>query len=235
MTLKNIIFDFDGVIVDTYDLVFKIFEEYNEVNCGVGKNISNKGAYASECKKLTDETFQGFFDDGITDNVKKEPDEMKKFIEYFFKEYANRLETQNIYKDAKNSLKQLFGKYKLFLVSSNSEVVLNHFLQKNGLDIFDKTLGFETHTSKIEKLKMLESDFGISAENSIFITDTLGDVVEACEVGYKLDTKDNKKSVPRCKVLAVTFGYHDRERLKRGKPEWIVNSWSEILNVVRGL
>lgn len=219
MMLKNIIFDFDGVVVDTYDLVFKIFEDYSEINCGRGKNVSNRGAYASECKNLTNEAFQDFFNGGITDNFKREPDEMKKFIEYLFKEYANRLKSQYIYKDAKDGLRQLFEKYKLFLVSSNSEIVLNRFLQENKLDVFDKILGFETHTSKVEKLEMLENDFGISVENSIFVTDTLGDVVEAHEIG--------------CKVLAVTFGYHSRERLKKGKPEWIVDLWSEVLSVVQ--
>ena len=105
------------------------------------------------------------------------------------------------------------------LVTSNSERVVRDFLKRNELDIFKEVLGYETHRLKTEKFKLLEEKYSMPIKNIIFVTDTLGDVVEGGEVG--------------CQVLAETFGYHDRNRLEKGSPKWIVNSWEEIMEIIK--
>lgn len=49
-----------------------------------------------------------------------------------------------------------------------------------------------------------------------FVTDTAGDVIEG-----------NRAEV---KTIAVTWGFHDRERLEKAKPDIIVNTPEELLN-----
>ena len=82
------------------------------------------------------------------------------------------------------------------------------------LGLFAQILGVETHESKVEKFKILMEHNGITSENAVFITDTLGDIIEARKVGIK--------------TIAETFGFHDRERLAQGEPFTIVDSWEEI-------
>ncbi len=82
------------------------------------------------------------------------------------------------------------------------------------LELFTKIMGFETHKSKVEKFKILMAEHGVTPENTIFITDTLGDIKEAHKVNIR--------------TIAETFGFHTRERLALGTPFTIVDSWKEI-------
>ena len=51
-------------------------------------------------------------------------------------------------------------------------------------------------------------------ERLFFITDTLGDIVEAKKVGIK--------------TIAVDYGYHDRGVLSKGNPDGIISNLSGI-------
>jgi phosphoglycolate phosphatase-like HAD superfamily hydrolase len=61
---------------------------------------------------------------------------------------------------------------------------------------------------------MLEKDFDISSRNSIFITDTTGDIEEAREVGYK--------------SIGITGGVHPKKILESSNPLFIVDSFVEL-------
>jgi len=198
MKLKNIIFDFDGVIVDTYDFVFDIVKE--------------------NYPEITQQDFKDLYNQGISKNNKISFGADKKFFKYFFEEYNSRLNRNHIFPDAIKYLNTLNNEYNLFLITSGSEVVVTNFLDKLGWNFFDKILGHETSKSKVIKFKLLEGNGMVSSENSVFITDTLADIVEGQQAGYK--------------VLAETFGYHNRERLAKGKPEWIVDSWEKIIKTI---
>jgi phosphoglycolate phosphatase-like HAD superfamily hydrolase len=196
--LKNIIFDFDGVIVDTYDIVFNIFrEKYTDV---------------------THKKFQDLFDTGIDDDDAMGIADGEEFIKWFFERYKTDLKSGHILPDIAEYLGELNRQYNLFLITSNSERVTSDFLKQNKLNYFNRISGYETDRSKVVKFKILEKDFEVNSKNSIFITDTLADIVEGQQAGYK--------------VLAETFGYHNRERLEKGNPDWIVNSWDEIIKTI---
>jgi phosphoglycolate phosphatase-like HAD superfamily hydrolase len=55
-------------------------------------------------------------------------------------------------------------------------------------------------------------------EEVVFVTDTLGDVIEGNEAGIT--------------VIAVDFGYHDREMLERGMPYFIVSNYNQLLKLI---
>ena len=197
--LENIVFDFDGVLVDNYDLVFKIFKKYD--------------------KKLTPENFLDIFNGNSMETLENRNIDIKNFLIYFSEEYLDYSKNERINKEIIKILNKLSKKYRLFIISSNSETVINFLLKNNRINVFKKVLGIETNFSKTFKFKLLEEEYKISPQNTIFITDTLGDVKEAHKRNYK--------------VLAETFGYHNKTRLKKGKPEWIANSWEEILRIIK--
>ncbi len=114
-------------------------------------------------------------------------------------------------------IKKLSKKYKLFIISSCSEKNINLYLKNNNIDnLFIEVLGRETNFSKIEKFKTVFQKYNTNSKNCIFITDTLGDIKEANKV--KIDS------------LAVTWGYHEKERLKKENPKYIINKPNEIIN-----
>ena len=197
--LKNIIFDFDGVIADTHDINWALSQEHDET--------------------ATYEDFLAHHDG----NVFAEP--RIKFKEenlhLFYSEYQKRLTTSHL-KQAIGPLTRLGEQYSLYVISSTSEVVIQEvLLQSEVLSFFKRTMGAETHKSKVEKFKMLMETEDVTPENTIFVTDTLGDIKEAHKVHIR--------------TIAETFGFHSRTRLEQGSPFKILDSWSEIENTIREL
>lgn len=71
------------------------------------------------------------------------------------------------------------------------------------------------------KVIMFDKDFDFKKDECIFITDTLGDILEANEVGIG--------------TIAVDFGYHERKRLEKGNPLKIISKFEELIETVKNL
>ncbi len=194
--MKTIIFDFDGVIHDTFELAYKI-------------NVELFGT------DLTKDKYRDFFNGNIFESTKVNKEDNNKFFELQHKAF----EYLEIDKDIKQHLEKLAEQYILFIVSSNQEEVLKTYFQNNNFThIFKEVLGAETHQSKIEKFKYLFQKYELKPEDCVFVTDTLGDILEGNKVGLR--------------TIAVDFGFHERKRLEKGNPFKIVSSFDEILEVI---
>jgi len=195
--MKAIIFDFDGVIHDTLEIAYNINKTMSE-------------------DELSLEEYKDIFNGNIYKHKSIDQESVDKFFELQKKEFENL----EIERDIKEELLKLKEKYELFIISSNKEETLNNYFENNNiLHIFNKVLGVETHKSKIEKFKILFEEYDLDAGNCVFVTDTLGDILEANELG--IDT------------IAVDFGFHERHRLEKGNPKRIVSSFNEILLCVK--
>lgn len=197
--IKNLIFDFDGVIADTFDINSALSFEHDET--------------------ATLEDFLAHHDGNVfaEPRIKFKPER----VHLFYSEYRKRLTPSHLDWSVK-PLQRLGEKYSLYIVSSTSELVIKEVLEKlDLLELFTRVMGQETHRSKVEKFKMLMDQNGITPKDTIFITDTLGDIKEANKVGIR--------------TIAETFGFHPRERLALGEPLKIVDSWAEIENCLKEL
>jgi hypothetical protein len=77
------------------------------------------------------------------------------------------------------------------------------YLVNNGIqDLFDRALFKEDGLLKVEKLRMLETKYDATPATSVFVTDTVGDVLEG--QGGKNDG-NQKKVKPKERVI-VTAG-----------------------------
>ncbi len=197
--LKNLIFDFDGVIADTHDINWLLSQEHDET--------------------ATYDDFLAHHDGNVyaEPRIKFKPEK----VHLFFEEYRKRLTYGHLEKSI-GPLKRFKEKYSLYIISSTTEIVIKEILEKcQILDVFTRVMGQETHESKVEKFKMLMESDGITPENTIFITDTLGDIKEAHKVNIR--------------TIGETFGFHNRARLETGEPFRIADSWEEIERVVAEL
>jgi len=190
--IKNLIFDFDGVIADTFDINWALSQEHD--------------------KTATLEDFLAHHDGNVfaEPRIKFKPER----VHLFHDEYRKRL-TPGHLEQALEPLRRLGSRYALYIVSSSKEGAMREVLHRSGIfELFTRILGEETDRSKVEKFKILMRENDIVPDNTVFITDTLGDIKEAHKVNIR--------------TIAETFGFHDRERLAQGKPFKIVDSWREI-------
>lgn len=197
--MKAIIFDFDGVICDSFEISYKISKEF------FGDDF-------------TEENLRELLDGNVFQN----PKITKQAAEKLFKAYNEKLKYFEMEKVVKESLEKLAEKYSLFVISSNQEESIKTYFQNNNCThIFKEILGAETHQSKVAKFQHLFEKYQLKAEDCVFVTDTLGDILEGKEVGVE--------------VIAVDFGFHGRDRLEKGEPFKIVSSFDEISEVIVGI
>ena len=200
--IKAIIFDFDGVIHDTFDLhVTKI------------KEFMDSDFNGEDLKKLHEGNINL-----QNDNKKVDTNRFDEYTHFVKEDFIK----QKIIPEIKNVLIELSRNYDLYIISSGGENNIKTYLENNGvLNLFKYILGKETHDSKIHKFNMVIEKSKLNKEDFIFITDTLGDIIEANNIGIK--------------TIAVTFGYHNELTLKQGNPYKIINHISEIIPEIKNI
>lgn len=194
MNKSLIIFDFDGVIVVSNDLRFSIDKSHNP--------------------DLTYKEWQAM---GVSGNYKIETkDKLTIPVEDFFSEYSRKITNIPPFQGIPEIIEELARDNSLFIITQTPSNIVEEYLAHYKINqYFTSILGAELHKPKAERLALLLEEYGEEPAETLFITDTVGDVNEAKRV-----------EVP---TIAVTWGQHDRETLERSKPEAVVNTPAEIL------
>jgi len=198
--MKNnyILFDFDGVIADSFSHAYAV----------------NKMIYPG----LTDEEYKKRFEGNIND-WKKTGSEHKSESRHdvdFYTEYLPRLRSQvKIFPGMEKAIEDLSRQYSLIVVSSELTAPIQELLEKYKLaHFFTEIMGNDVHTSKIEKIRMVFFKYDTGSKGCIFVTDTLGDIREATHMGVS--------------TIGVSWGFHNHETLMKGKPFRVVDSPKEL-------
>lgn len=195
---KLIIFDFDGVIIDSFSLAYEI----------------NRRTIPT----LTEEEYRRRFEGNINATMKAYNFNTDREKEYF-KEYGECLNLRKLVPGMKEAVSTLSKKYPMVIVSSTTTEIIQKYLFCHQLEAcFANILGNDVDHSKVEKFKIVFEKFDISPEKCLFITDTLGDIKEAAEV-----------LLP---TLAVTWGFHTRSTLEKGKTLALINSPEDLLKKI---
>ena len=106
----------------------------------------------------------------------------------------------------------------LAVISSNGFRTISRMLERFGFDpYFEEILGSDFLFSKKEKIDHALAKYGIPPERTFYIGDTTGDIVEARAAGVR--------------TVAVTWGWHNRERLAAAHPDFLVETPEGLLSV----
>jgi len=196
--MKNIIFDYDGVLVDTFDFHLQKVNEIYNINLT-----------AQEYKDVHD---GNFFNANLS---KFEGIDFSKYAEAVSEEQGELPLNESIH----TLLLKLAQNNTLHLVTSAWKAQVQPSLANHGiLDLFSSWQYADNGKSKHDKLTNLLQQQNTPVENFIFITDTLGDLLEASQVGIR--------------TIAVTFGFHGEDHLSGGHPTHIAHSVNEIGNIL---
>jgi phosphoglycolate phosphatase len=197
---KVILFDFDGVIVNSCRLSWEINKEWmSDITYGEIQDWAEGNVYD---KKLRDESN----DDHVF---------------YYFEQYSKRVIQLVPVEGMDRVIKDLdLQGYKLIIVSSADENSIKDFLKKYDLKkYFTEILGKNFNPSKVEKIKIVCEKYKIKPEETLLVTDSVGDIKEAHEA--------------KTKAIGVIWGLHERERLEKNGSDFIAESPNDILEGIK--
>jgi phosphoglycolate phosphatase len=155
-----VIYDFDGVIADTFEMCVDI------------NRLSNP--------TLTADEYRQRFVGNINDN---KAERIARSKVNFFVEYEKYILDVPLVAGITESIHHLSSHYPLVIVSSTINRPIENYLQHYQLrDAFREILGNDIATSKVEKFRMVFDRYQTTGAESVLITDTLGDIREAKQV-----------------------------------------------------
>jgi HAD superfamily hydrolase (TIGR01549 family) len=159
---KVIIFDFDGVIIDSWEHAYRgNLRSWPDLKIEEHKNLFTGNVF-EEASKLPPGKYS------------KEED-----MRWFTEEHNLTKKDLPVFPGIKEVIKHLSEIYTLVINTSADLASTKAYLEKHNIDFFDAIYGNEISKNKAEKFKKILNDYGITPADCMFITDTVGDVKEA--------------------------------------------------------
>lgn len=205
--MKNIsIFDYDGVIVDSFEIFMNNF--INACKKEGRNNIKTKNDFL---KLFENNMYDSMYSLGMT------KEEILRIVYRMRDALIQNQSKIKTFGGINDVLKNLSKKSLIFIVTSNDKTVVEKYLKSQKLfDYINEIYGSDTAPSKIEKiLKIKEKNYGC---NYFYIGDTQGDILEG------------KKS--NVKTIAVGWGWHNKEQLKIVAPDYIIDNPKDLLKII---
>jgi phosphoglycolate phosphatase-like HAD superfamily hydrolase len=182
---KEIIFDFDGVLVDSFEVCFGVTKMYDP--------------------EITEDEYKMMFTGNIYDAVQARGNRLQSAPSGFdfFDEYSKTIFAIPPIDRAAEVCKVLIERgLSLSIVSSTYTMPIQEYLELNNMNqYFRKVYGGDLERSKLKKFQIIQSELQLGIDELLFVTDTLGDLVEAAKLNLE--------------SIAVTYGFHDRSILVR--------------------
>lgn len=207
--MKLIMFDYDGVIVDSFKYLKSTYQKIGRV---LHIPMNDNDEYFRELIEL--DWMQTYKKLNI---IAKDEVSLSEFI--FHIESDKKKDQIKVYKDIPIVLQKLSKKYKLAIVSNNYKKSVIPFLKRNNLNEYISIV-FGCEEGKIKPnpdlLIKCMNHFGVSNKESIFIGDMDGDIIAGKRAGVK--------------TVAVTYGYHLKHRLMDA--DIIIDNPMQILDIL---
>lgn len=196
---RALILDFDGVFVDS----LRFHRDWIENVFGISLSLEQlRGIH------------EGNFHGNVVEDLKG-----ADWTRYE-KEILEEMKALPPRDDLHDTLEFFRQTHTMHIISSGGTPVIEAYLEEHHLHrYFIDVIGRDIEPSKSKKFLAISEKYGFNILSTNFITDTLGDVMEA-------------HSVDVGTIIAIDFGYHSRETLERGNPHHIIASFNELKAIV---
>ena len=211
MTVKVIIFDFDGTIADSLDAVV---------------NITNRLAVEFGHQPVSLEDIEKIKNLSSSQIIKFSGVSFFK-LPFLLRKVRTRLHNQ--VQDLKPfpGIKETFTElknlgYKLGIITSNSKENVSIFLKENDfIDLFDFIYSAPTIFGKHKVINSFSKKQDMQINEMVYVGDETRDIEAA------------RKS--RIKVISVSWGFNSKEVLAKHHPDFLIDKPSELLEVIGSL
>lgn len=200
--IKYIVFDFDGTLADTFEIIRKIAKkEFENISDSDIELVRERGIkYVLKRKKIS---------------YLQLPKMVLRATSLLKKEKELKL-----FEGITDLIKNLSKKYRLGIVSSNSEDNIIRTLEKYKIEKFFEFIYSDSSLfGKHLVLKRMCKKYNIHTSDIIYVGDEDRDIIAAKKVMIK--------------NIAVTWGFNSRNRLKKVKPDFIVDLPNEIEGLMK--
>ncbi len=212
--IKAVIFDYDGVIVDSFPTVHKVYQ----IMCGrIGKKCPSELA---EFRKVYGRNSREFMR-----NLQFTPQEIMKADQIYVKEILKK--DTPFFPGIKGIIEKLSEKYALFLITSSPQEDVELKLQKKGLaGLFIEIIG-STKNGPLKKVPEIE---GLLLRHNLTND-------EVMIIGDRINDYDDARKAGISKIILVEYGWgYDQTRIpnhirkiKVEKPKDILKAIASIL------
>jgi len=211
-TVRAIIFDFDGVLVDSRDANFRSFKE-------VGVRLNPR-------VELTLERFQEWYSPNFRHLYERMGIEAKDWSQAnkIWREHYLSKENPKLFSHAVSILSYFRSKgFKLGLVTGGSEERVSFELERKGIaDFFDVVVyGDSLSADEVKpapnQLLIALEKLGANAQEAAYVGDTAVDVIAGRNAGMQ--------------TIAVTTGFHSRKRIAESNPDLIIENLETLERV----
>lgn len=203
-------FDFDGTLADSKDVAFKIYNELaEEHNYKKIKKSEipeiSRASIIEKCKMLNVPKFK---------------------LAFLFYEATKRFKEHilniNLFDGIKEVVDILNNEdFNLVVVSSNSEDAIKEILHRNDVHVFTNIFSSKNLFGKHKTINNYIKKNNLKREDIIYVGDELRDI-DSC-----------KKS--GVKIISVSWGFDSPELLMNNKPDYLVNTPREIVDIAKGI
>lgn len=198
---KLIIFDFDGVLADSFRQLYAL----------------NKMAMAKVGVGLAEDQYRSFFMGNVHAGFKKFIDDRtlyEKFSAIRRRNFNKYYLTVKLFPGAAGLIKKLSKKYILAVVSSGEENLIEKLLSKARILKHFRYIYAGTGPSKEKEIKLVIELADIKPQEAVFISDTCGDIFLTKKLGLK--------------TIGVGWGFHGADRLRLSKPKFFAKDFKKL-------
>jgi len=203
--MKLLLFDFDGVLVDSLD----VYE----------KTVTQCLAKINHPLKRGRQEFLELFDGNFYEMLAQKGVDIDKFmtasVDILSRVNYNGIKPFNAMWPVLQKLKK---KHCLIVISSNDTPTIREALRLYGIeDIFQEILGSDFMLSKKDKILYAIKKYSVIPSDIYYIGDTIGDIKEGKQAGVR--------------TAGVTWGWHDKAKMASSNPDYLFDDPQDLLQL----
>ncbi len=199
-----VLFDFDGVVADSFEAYFGTF---TSVCAEMGFNRLN--STEAFLKLFEGNPIRQLFWMGFP------VFRLKRLVLQFAPRIVEAHRHVQPFPAMPEIVTSIAQRYPTYVITTNTSDVVRDFLRRHNVEGVRDVLGVDVHPSKTKKVRRIVRDHpGVT---TYFVTDTKGDLREARAAG----------AIP----VAVTWGWHPETTLRSGRPDHVVTAPESLLDL----